>query len=61
MHCPNCAITLEGLEDELDGVWRVSVSYRKQQVEVVYDATRVTEANIISTAQGLGYTVTPYV
>ena len=29
MECPNCAMHLEGLEDELPGVKRVAASYKQ--------------------------------
>ena len=41
MHCPSCAMRLEGLEDDLPGVVRVRASYPKQQMEVEYDETRL--------------------
>ena len=37
MHCSNCVMRIEGLEDDLPGVQRVRASYKKQQVEVEYD------------------------
>lgn len=55
MHCSACAITLEGMEDELDGVERVSASYRKQEMEVEFDETKVTVAQIVVTAKDMGY------
>jgi copper chaperone CopZ len=59
MHCSNCAMRLEGLEDSLTGVKRVSASYHKQQMEVEYDETRLTEADIIAAAAKLGYSAVP--
>ena len=41
MHCSNCVMRIEGLEDDLPGVQRVRASYKKQQVEVEYDENRV--------------------
>ncbi len=59
MHCSACAITLEGLEDELMGVKRVNASYHKQQLEVEFDESKVTEATIIATVKDMGYTAVP--
>ncbi len=55
MHCSACAMTLEGIEDELDGVKRVSASYRKQEMEVEFDESKVNVAQIVATAKDLGY------
>ncbi len=57
MHCTNCAMRLEGLEDDLVGVTNVRASYQKQRVEVEYDETRLSAAQIVAAIQRLGYTV----
>ena len=59
MHCPNCALTLEGLEDELNGIRRISASYRKQTLEVEYDENKVEVGEIIQAAGQKGYTLIP--
>lgn len=55
MHCSACAMALEGIEDELDGVKRVSASYRKQQMEVEFDENKVAVAQIVAAAKARGY------
>ena len=55
MECPNCAMHLEGLEDDLPGVKRVSASYRKQIMEVEFDETKLTVDQIIQAANAIGY------
>ena len=55
MYCPSCEMDLEGLEDTLPGVKRISASYPKQQMEVLYDETRLSEAAIIAAAEELGF------
>ncbi len=57
MHCPSCVMRLEGLEDDLPGVERVSGSYQKQRLEVVFDEARVGRDEIVAAIQELGYTV----
>ena len=57
MECPSCAMRLEGLEDDLPGVKRVRASYPRQQMEVEYDVTRLTPADLVAAIQRLGYTV----
>ena len=59
MYCSNCVIALEGLEDSLDGIKRVAASYHKQQMEVIYDETVLTEATIIESAAALGFHPVP--
>ena len=57
MHCPNCVMRIEGLEDDLPGLQRVRASYRKQQVEVEFDDARMSAAQIVAAIRRLGYTV----
>ena len=57
MHCSNCVMRIEGLEDDLPGVQRVRASYKKQQVEVEFDENKVSAAQIIAAIRHLGYTV----
>ncbi len=57
MHCTNCVMTIEGLEDDLPGVKSVRASYQKGTVEVEYDEKRVTEAKIRDAIGELGYTI----
>ena len=57
MHCSNCVMRIEGLEDDLPGVQRVRASYKKQQVEVEYDDNRVSTDQIVAAIQQMGYTV----
>lgn len=55
MHCSACIMRLEGIEDELVGIKRVTASYRKQQMEVEYDEFQVTVEQIIAAAKKYGY------
>ncbi len=55
MQCPNCAMHLEGLEDRLPAVKRVSASYKKQVMEVEFDDTKLSVQQIIDAANALGY------
>jgi copper chaperone CopZ len=57
MHCSNCVMRIEGLEDDLIGVQRVRASYKKQQVEVEYDDKQVNPDQIVAAIQQMGYTV----
>jgi len=55
MHCSNCAMRLEALEDTLQGVKNIKASYHRQHMEVEFDETIITEAEILSAVQTLGY------
>lgn len=59
MHCTACAMRLEGIEDELAGIAQITASYRKQQMEVEYDESQVTDAMIIAAAKKHGYDAIP--
>jgi Cu+-exporting ATPase len=56
MHCSNCAMKLQALEDDLPGVDTVDASYRSQKMKVVYDETITTPAAIMDAVQKMGYT-----
>jgi len=55
MHCSVCVMKLESLEDLLPGVEQVDASYRKQQMVVRFDETRVSVEQIIEAAKKRGY------
>jgi copper chaperone CopZ len=55
MHCTNCSMKLESIEDELAGIKEVNASYHKQQMTVEFDEAVVSEAQIIAAAKKKGY------
>lgn len=57
MHCPNCAMRIESIEDELTGIQRISASYRSGQVEVVFNEKEVSESEIIDAVEKIGYAI----
>jgi copper chaperone CopZ len=59
MHCPNCAMHLDALEDELPGVKSVSASYAKGTMVVEYDEGKITESQIREAVNKKGYTALP--
>lgn len=56
MHCSNCSMKLESIEDELEGIRAINASYHKQQMIVEFDESRVSTAQIIAAAKKKGYT-----
>ena len=59
MHCTNCAMKIEELEDDLPGVRQVSASYQKMRAIVEYDENRVSEVQILDAIKEKGYTALP--
>lgn len=57
MECPNCSLTLEQIEDRLDGVLFAEASYRKEQLVVEYDEGVVSLEQIKAEVSRLGYQV----
>jgi Cu+-exporting ATPase len=55
MSCPNCAMKIEGIEDELPGIRRIEASYRQCSLVVEFDETLVSEEKILSAVKRLGY------
>ena len=55
MSCTNCAMTLESLEDSLEGVEEINASYHKLEMVVVFDETRLTDEQIIAAVRKKGY------
>ncbi len=56
MHCVNCALRLQDLEETLAGVISVNASYHRGKMTVTYDETRVTVQDLIEGTRKLGYT-----
>lgn len=56
MHCTNCAMTIEAIEDDLPGIKQVAASYQRMQMTVEYDETKVSEAQILEAVKNKGYT-----
>jgi len=59
MHCVNCSMKLESIEDELAGIKEINASYHKQQMIVEFDETILSEDQIIVAAKKKGYKVVP--
>lgn len=55
MHCSNCSMRLESIEDELTGIKEINASYHKQQMVVEFDETKVTEDQIVAAVKRKGY------
>jgi copper chaperone CopZ len=56
MHCSNCAMKIDSLEDDLPGMKSVSASYQRGLVVVEFDEHRLTIDDIIRAIKKQGYT-----
>ena len=56
MHCSNCSMKLESIEDDLPGIKEINASYHKQQMTVEFDESQVNEAQILAAVTKKGYT-----
>ena len=59
MHCSNCQMEVEAIEDDLPGIKQVSASYQKGQMVVEFDESRVSAAQIIAAVEKRGYQAFP--
>ncbi|HRQ24085.1 MAG TPA: heavy-metal-associated domain-containing protein [Anaerolineales bacterium] len=48
MTCSNCAMKIESLEDDLEGVKEINASYHKLEMVIEYDNSRLTEDQIVA-------------
>jgi copper chaperone len=55
MHCAACVMRIEGIEDDLPGIHKISASYHKQQLQIQFDESQVSESQIIAAVLKLGY------
>jgi len=59
MHCTNCVMRVESIEDDLPGVEEVNASYHKLNMVVEYDETQVSAEQIIAAVKKKGYEAIP--
>jgi copper chaperone CopZ len=59
MHCSNCPMEVESIEDDLPGIKQVSASYQKGQMVVEFDEAKVSEAQIVAAVGKRGYQAFP--
>ena len=59
MHCSNCSMKLESIEDDFPAIKQINASYHKQQMIVEYDETKLTADEIIAAVKKKGYQAIP--
>ncbi len=55
MTCSNCAMKLESLEDDLDGVKEINASYHRLEMVIEFDESKLTDEQIIAAVKKKGY------
>jgi len=56
MSCTNCAMKIESLEDDLEGVKEINASYHKLEMIIEFDEKRLTDDEIVAAVKKKGYT-----
>lgn len=57
MHCANCVKTIERNVKKLDGIESAVVNYASEKVDIQFDSSRVSQAEIIQKIESVGYGV----
>ncbi len=57
LHCADCATSIEGVTQRLEGVLAVSANYAAEKMSVTYDRRKVGRAQIVKEVESLGYQV----
>jgi copper chaperone CopZ len=55
MHCVGCAITIDGVVEDLQGVKSATTHYARQILKVEYDAQKINEQAILAAISEAGY------
>lgn len=55
MHCGSCAVGIQMLVSQMDGVKSIEVSYEGKRGTVEFDSSKVTKEQIIKAIGELGY------
>lgn len=58
MHCPSCAMNIDGTLEEMNGVFNSKTSYAKAQVKIEYDSEKVTKKQLMKAIENEGYSAT---
>jgi copper chaperone CopZ len=61
MDCVNCAVTIDGDLEDMDGVIKSQTKYAKAQTIVTYDPKKITQKALIDRIEESGYSAKPLV
>lgn len=59
MTCSSCIMHIEELEDQLPGVKRLDVDFKRHHMVAEYDESKITVKQIADAVTDLGYPATP--
>lgn len=59
MTCTNCAMKIEALEDDLEGVREINASYHKLEMVIEFDESKLSDEKIVAAVKKKGYTAIP--
>ena len=57
MHCSSCAMSIDGELEDTTGVKKSNTNYAKSQTEVMFDAEKIKEKDIVGIIKKVGYKV----
>lgn len=57
MHCSSCAMDIDGILEDTEGVVSANTNYAKAQTEIKYSEDKVNEEKLISLIQEAGYKI----
>ena len=55
MTCSNCAMKLESLEDDLEGIKEINASYHRLEMVIEFDESKLTDEQIVAAVKKKGY------
>lgn len=58
MHCTSCAFNIDGELEDTEGVISSNTNYAKQETQVEFDPTKVSEDQVIEVIRRAGYDAT---
>lgn len=57
MHCPSCAMNIDGELEDVAGVTSATTSYAQSRTKVTYDPLKVTQGTLMKVIESLKYSV----
>lgn len=57
MHCGSCAVGIQMLLSQMEGVKSAEVSYENKKGTVEFDSAKVTKGEIVKAIEELGYKI----
>lgn len=55
MHCTSCAVNIDDMLEETDGVYSANTSYAKSHTKVLYDQEKINVNELLQVIRNAGY------